>query len=65
MAGVCEEKCMGHSPGEESPNIDEMPELWVVTAYEACGWKSVPELTKGIEGKIYFFSFLSFVSLLR
>ena len=36
MAGVCEGKCMGCSPGDEPPDPDEMPQL-----YEALQLKAV------------------------
>ena len=31
-AGVCEGECMRCSPGDEPLKLDEIPQLWVVTA---------------------------------
>ena len=29
---ICEGKCMGCSPGDDPPGLDEIPQLWVATA---------------------------------
>ena len=67
MTGVCEGKCMRYSPGDEPHTLMRYHSCGLSQLYEVCAWKSVCGRAynlKGIKGKTYFFSFLSFVSLL-
>ena len=66
--GVCEGECMGRSRGDEPLTFTRYYSCGLSQVYEALeGWNSVCAQSynlKGIKGKMFFFSFLSFVSLL-
>ena len=59
MAGVCEEECMAHSPGDEPLTLTRCHSYGLPKLYEACkGWKSVCGRVynlKGIKGKFPVF----------
>ena len=68
MTGVCEGECMNECM-DEPPHLTRCNSYGMPKLYEAVeGWKSVCAQAynlKGIKGKVlFFFSFLSFVSLL-